>query len=444
MKLSTEKIHIQGKMKWSSYVTIVVFMVIFMLSSTYSFASEGAYFFKERKIVKVSKPGSKKPVNLARGKPATQSSVYRGTGVDQGPHLGVDGVINPPSVTPYGLVHTAMEQSPWWQVDLGKVYALTLVRIYNRVDCCGEKIATLEIKVSNDGNNWKTVYSHDGRNFDKLDVPIDRIRARFVRLQLQDRNFLHFREVEVYGFGGDGGGQKASVRLGELADSTDSISKVHCTNSKWTYKEGEFLQCLQYGDKVDCLKKGYFVCRQGTWKKEKAPPMDGVDWKWDTAAENVLLTLSIQKWQPYPGNKELMKFFGLREKTFIPARGEGSEDDEYLRREGGMVGIYYRLVDKNGTEIRTADALRQWIGTVNTANKAMLLVHSLLSDTRVFSAAQFDGDYLVFAVKKHRFGCGTHKPQRMLYQVTPNGKIEVLAEENMPRLSRKTMGICVD
>ncbi|ELU00412.1 hypothetical protein CAPTEDRAFT_80047, partial [Capitella teleta] len=35
--------------------------------------------------------------------------------------------------------HTAAhDTSPWWGLDLGQSRVITMVRIYNRADCCGE------------------------------------------------------------------------------------------------------------------------------------------------------------------------------------------------------------------------------------------------------------------------------------------------------------------
>ena len=34
--------------------------------------------------------------------------------------------------------HTGDILKPWWLVDLGHTYEVSSLRIYNRVDCCGE------------------------------------------------------------------------------------------------------------------------------------------------------------------------------------------------------------------------------------------------------------------------------------------------------------------
>lgn len=46
---------------------------------------------------------------------------------------------------------TKKEVNPWWQVDLEDVYALTEVRVYNRIDTCSDRACTLRILLSSDG-----------------------------------------------------------------------------------------------------------------------------------------------------------------------------------------------------------------------------------------------------------------------------------------------------
>lgn len=38
-------------------------------------------------------------------------------------------------------------QDPWWRVDLGRDYYVSSVKIYNRVDCCGDRLRNFEIRV---------------------------------------------------------------------------------------------------------------------------------------------------------------------------------------------------------------------------------------------------------------------------------------------------------
>ena len=132
-------------------------------------------------------------LNLARGKTATQSSTGYGGTADRG----VDGVKD----GGYGF-HTDNEKNPWWQVDLGAVKSLGEIRIFNRRDCCSERARTIQVLLSDDGVNWKRVFSNPGTVFGTdgtpLPVSVKGLSARYVRLQLTEAEYFHLDEVEVY------------------------------------------------------------------------------------------------------------------------------------------------------------------------------------------------------------------------------------------------------
>lgn len=133
-------------------------------------------------------------INIARGKRATQSSTgYGGT-----PEGAIDGVKN----GGYGF-HTENEKNPWWQVDLGAVTSLGEIRIFNRRDCCSERSRTLQVLLSDDGVNWRKVFTNPGTVFGTdgtpLRVSVKGNAARYVRLQLGEAEYFHLDEVEIYG-----------------------------------------------------------------------------------------------------------------------------------------------------------------------------------------------------------------------------------------------------
>ncbi len=101
--------------------------------------------------------------------------------------------------------HTAQSRSPWWQVDLGASQPVARVRIWNRCDGVAARAQKITVRLSDDGKTWRTVYTHNGKTFygatDRrpLVVKLQGQRARFVRLQLPGKTFLHLDEVEVFG-----------------------------------------------------------------------------------------------------------------------------------------------------------------------------------------------------------------------------------------------------
>lgn len=138
--------------------------------------------------------------NLALNKPAQQSSFSKWSKPDD-PQRAVNGEKR----GSYSFC-TEKELNPWWQVDLKLVYKITEVWIYNRLDGnYGERSRKLMVLIGNNGIDWEKIYDHKGKQpFGCVDgqpliVKIPSKPARYIRLQLNDINYLHLDEVEVYG-----------------------------------------------------------------------------------------------------------------------------------------------------------------------------------------------------------------------------------------------------
>lgn len=71
--------------------------------------------------------------NVAKDRPTQQSSNAHGRTSENAVDGNTDGSWNGASVT-----HTNFETDPWWEVDLGDVYNISHIIIYNRTDCCNE------------------------------------------------------------------------------------------------------------------------------------------------------------------------------------------------------------------------------------------------------------------------------------------------------------------
>ena len=110
----------------------------------------------------------------------------------------VDGTIN----GGFGF-HTDQQESPWWQVDLGEASDLDRIVVFNRT-VAAERARTLIVRVSQNGATWQNVYAHDGTVFyghqdqKPLTVPLSRVKARYVRLQVKENTWLHLDEVQLY------------------------------------------------------------------------------------------------------------------------------------------------------------------------------------------------------------------------------------------------------
>ncbi|KAG7398420.1 hypothetical protein PHYBOEH_011122 [Phytophthora boehmeriae] len=139
--------------------------------------------------------------NLAVGKPCRQISVYN----EQGPHL-------------------AMEDKPWWEVDLGQPAVIERIRLWNRTDepldpskrrseyssrlyPCWILVSEFAFKdlEGKEGLRAAKVQSsafelfQNNQRMTEWVLPTSNTVGQFVRVQLQNRNFLHFAELEVFG-----------------------------------------------------------------------------------------------------------------------------------------------------------------------------------------------------------------------------------------------------
>lgn len=47
------------------------------------------------------------------------------------------------------LTHTETENNPWWEVQLNAAYSIYQVNVYNREDCCDERILDFVLKIYN-------------------------------------------------------------------------------------------------------------------------------------------------------------------------------------------------------------------------------------------------------------------------------------------------------
>ncbi|MCX6899300.1 MAG: discoidin domain-containing protein [Verrucomicrobia bacterium] len=126
--------------------------------------------------------------------------------------------------------HTAFEQDPWWQVDLGKAMALERIVLYNRCDSCGSRNSRIIVLLSDDAKSFHQAYQHDGKTFfgftDKkpLAAPLKGATARYIRLQLRGKSYFHLDEVEIYATG-----DERNIALGRPAtqSSVSTWSVAH-------------------------------------------------------------------------------------------------------------------------------------------------------------------------------------------------------------------------
>ncbi len=146
----------------------------------------------------------KKSANFAEGKKASQSS----TGYGGDPQRAVDGKPDG-NYWANSVSHTNNSPQEWWQVDLGGIKKIGKVRLWNRTDCCGERLSNFYVLVSDNPfpqGNLKAVlddtdvqkFHHPGTAGTSVDVDVDSY-GRYVRIQLAGADYLSLAEVEVLG-----------------------------------------------------------------------------------------------------------------------------------------------------------------------------------------------------------------------------------------------------
>lgn len=166
-------------------------------------------FYKDAAVV----PGGSDEtlVNLAvlPSASATQSSVY---GSYFQANLARDG--NADGDWRNGSVtHTEMEVDPWWEVDLGDVRSIDHLLLWNRTDCCADRLSAYHVFLSETpftSSNVADLRQAPGVEhhvYSEAPRPTQRIEitrpARYVRVQLDGANYLSLAEVEVYGRASD-------------------------------------------------------------------------------------------------------------------------------------------------------------------------------------------------------------------------------------------------
>lgn len=142
--------------------------------------------------------------NISKKGIAAQSSIYK---LDEGYSVDAQGALSGKLSGNYQC-HTDLENNPWWQVDFGTECDIHEVRIYNRM---GKKVYkradSFSILASNDGENFSLVHENKESTNDfrwlggKLYrwTPETYLSAKFIRIQLMKKEFLHFDQVEIFG-----------------------------------------------------------------------------------------------------------------------------------------------------------------------------------------------------------------------------------------------------
>ena len=143
--------------------------------------------------------------NVALNGVAKQSSTY-GNGAAS---LAIDGQTSGSSPWSADLQHTANENQPWWEIDLGGEYLIQRLEIFNRTDALQSRLKDFYILISNTPFAAEsldsileddTIFSEYFQGEASLQEGVSlNSEGRYVRIQLSNAGILHMAEVEVMG-----------------------------------------------------------------------------------------------------------------------------------------------------------------------------------------------------------------------------------------------------
>ncbi|MEQ9302317.1 MAG: carbohydrate-binding protein, partial [Marinoscillum sp.] len=136
------------------------------------------------------------------------------------------------------VTHTSADTSnPWWEVDLGGTYDIDYIDIYNRTNCCSERLSNFTVSVI-DGST--TTFSQTFASYPDPSISINTGGAigDLVRVQINGTGTLSLAEVEVYG------------TSGTSCASFSTIQAEDFNNMSGVVDEGSNVGYIQDGDWV--------------------------------------------------------------------------------------------------------------------------------------------------------------------------------------------------
>ncbi len=143
--------------------------------------------------------------NISLGKSTSQSSDYSNLFLSEN---AVDGNIDG-NFGNGSLSHTLFDTQAWWQVDLGAIYDIDTITLWNREDCCADRLSNFHVLISMDPFNSTDLtatqnqagvldHHYPGTAPRQTDFPINNL-GRYVRIQLAGTNNLQLAEVQIFG-----------------------------------------------------------------------------------------------------------------------------------------------------------------------------------------------------------------------------------------------------
>ncbi len=106
---------------------------------------------------------------------------------------------------PSFFFHTALEQNPWFVLDLGAVTCVSEIRIYNRWGQLSERAQLMRVWLGETADTYRLVFDavdahcHPGL---PLHLRFDGAQFRYLKIDLDEEQHLHLDGIEIFGAGG--------------------------------------------------------------------------------------------------------------------------------------------------------------------------------------------------------------------------------------------------
>lgn len=96
--------------------------------------------------------------------------------------------------------HTDLENNPWVELDLGAVYVLHNIVVYNIKNIVFQHRANkLQVAISEDKINYEIIHKGFIPFKDKFEFNLDSLKtARYVKLSINDYTYLHLSKIEIF------------------------------------------------------------------------------------------------------------------------------------------------------------------------------------------------------------------------------------------------------
>lgn len=156
--------------------------------------------------------------NVALGKPTRQSSTaYRGES-SRAVDGNTSGHYGDSSVT-----HTDFEAGAWWLVELGGAHRVERVVLFNRTDCCGQRLSNFNVDYLDASGKVLATRNYSTQAQTQTEIALAASGVYSVRVQLKGTDALSLAEVQVFGTAGSGTGTNTGTNTGTGEVDADEI-----------------------------------------------------------------------------------------------------------------------------------------------------------------------------------------------------------------------------